>query len=80
MIYILFTRVDLSFAVQKLAKFLANPGKIHFAGLVHLFRYIRENKTLVLTFYADLNVAPVNDLLRQSNIKTKNHLIIMTCG
>ena len=29
-IYLLSTRVDLSFAVQKLAKFSANPGKIHF--------------------------------------------------
>ena len=30
MIYLFFTGVDLSFAVHKLAKFLANPGKIHF--------------------------------------------------
>ena len=39
------TRVDLSFSVQKLAKFLSNPGKVHFEGLVHLLRYIRENNT-----------------------------------
>ena len=30
LIYILYTRVDLSFAVHKLAKFSANPGKAHF--------------------------------------------------
>ena len=30
LIYLLSTRVDLSFAVQKLAKFSANPGKVHF--------------------------------------------------
>ena len=29
-IYVLSTRVDLSFAVQKLAKFSSNPGKVHF--------------------------------------------------
>ena len=36
LIYLLSTRVDLSFAVQKLAKFSDNPGKVHFEGLVHL--------------------------------------------
>ena len=30
LIYLLSTRVDLSFAVHKLAKFSANPGKVHF--------------------------------------------------
>ena len=75
LIYLLSTRVDLSFAVHKLANFSANPGKVHFEGLVHLLRYIRDNKTLGLKYYADLNDAPVTDLLRQSNIKTKNNLM-----
>ena len=35
LIYILSTRVDWSFAVHKLAKFSANPGKVHFEGLIH---------------------------------------------
>ena len=35
LIYLLSTRVNLSFAVHKLAKFSANPGKVHFEGLVH---------------------------------------------
>ena len=48
LIYLLSTRLDLSFAVHKLAKFSANPGKLHFEGLVHLLRYIRDNKTLGL--------------------------------
>ena len=30
LIYLLSTRVDLSFAEHKLAKFSANPGKLHF--------------------------------------------------
>ena len=30
LIYLLSTRVDLSFAVHKLEKFSANPGKLHF--------------------------------------------------
>ena len=40
-----------------------------------MLRYIRENKTLGLKYYADINDAPVTNLLRQANIKTKNHLI-----
>ena len=67
--------MDLSFVVHKLAKFPENPGKVHFEGLIHLLRYIRDNKTLVLKYYADLNDAPVTDILRKANNKTKNHLM-----
>ena len=38
LIYLLSTRVYLSFAVHKLAKVSSNPGKVHFEGLVHLLR------------------------------------------
>ena len=75
LIYLLYTRVDLSFLVHKLAKFSVNPCKVHCEGLVHLLGYISDYKTLGLKYYADLNDAPVTDLLRQANIKTKNHLI-----
>ena len=67
--------MDLSFAVHKLEKFSANSGKVHFEGLIHLLRYIRDNKTLGLKYYTDLNDAPVTDFLRQANIKNKNHLV-----
>ena len=67
--------MDLSFEVHKLETFLANPGKVHFEGLIYLLRYIRDNKTLGLKYYADLNYAPVTDLLRQANLKTKSHLM-----
>ena len=67
--------MDLSFAVHKFAKFSANPGKVQFEGLVYLLRYIRDNKTLGLKYYTDLNDAPVTDLLRQVNINTKKHLM-----
>ena len=46
LIYLLYTRVDLSFAVHKLSKFSSNPGKQHFKGLVHLLTYLRYNKIL----------------------------------
>ena len=75
MICLLSTRLDFSFAVHKLAKFSSNPGKVHFEGLVHLLRYIRDNNTLGLKYYADMNDAPVTDLLIQAIIKTENHLM-----
>ena len=75
LIYLLSTRVDSTFSVHKLARFSTNPSKLHFEELVHLLRYIRENKTLGLTYYADMNDAPVSDLLRQASIKTENHLM-----
>ena len=59
--------------MQKLAKFSANPGKVHFEGLVHILRYIRYNNNLGLKYYVEMNDAPVSDLLRQASIKTENH-------
>ena len=53
----------------------SNPGKLNFDLLVHIFRYIRDNKTLVLKYYADMNDAPVSDLLRQAIIKAKKQLM-----
>ena len=70
LVYLLSTRVDLSFSVHNLAKVSANPGKVHFEGLIHFLRYIRDNKNLGLKYHADLNDAPVTDLLRQANIRS----------
>ena len=75
LIHLLSTRVEFSFVVHKLAKFSEKPGKIHFEGLIHLLRYIRDNKNFGLKYYAYPNDAPVTDILRQSNIKTKDHLM-----
>ena len=61
--------------MQKLARFSSKPDKLHLEGLVHILRYIRENKTLGLKYYANINDAPVSDLFIQARIKTKNHLM-----
>ena len=75
MIYLLSIIVDFSFAGHKLEKFSANPGKLHYEGLVHILKYIRYNKTLGLKDYANINDAQVSDLLIQAGIKTENHLM-----
>ena len=67
--------MEFSVSVHKLAKFSANPGKVNFEGLVHILRYIRDNNTLGLKYYADMNDAPVTDLLIQAVIKTENNLM-----
>ena len=67
--------MELRFAVHKLAEFSANPGKVHFEGLLHLLIYIKDNKNFFLKYYADTNDAQVTDLLRQASITTENHLL-----
>ena len=61
-IYLLSTRIDLNFSVHKLEMYSPNPGKVHSEGLVQLLRYIGDNNTLVLNYYADMNDAAVSDL------------------
>ena len=63
--------MNLSFELNKLEKFSANPGKVHFEGLVHILRYIRDNKTLGLKHHADMNDSLLSDLLRQASIKVR---------
>ena len=48
------TRVGVCFSVHKLAEFSSNPDNVHFEGLVHLLRYIRDNKKLGLKYYAKI--------------------------
>ena len=63
LIYLLSTRVYLSFSVHKLASFSSNPGKVHFEGLVHILGYIMYNKTLGLNDYSYIKYVPLSDLL-----------------
>ena len=61
--------------MHKLVRFSENPGKLHFEVLINILRYIRDNKALGLKYYADINYAPVSDILRQASIKNENHLM-----
>ena len=67
--------MEFIFAVNKLEKNSENPGKVQFEGLVHLLRYIRDNKTFGIKYYSEMNDAPLYDLLRQASIKTDNQLV-----
>jgi hypothetical protein len=43
LIYLSQTHSDIIFAVNKLARYMQKPGKIHIEALVHLLRYLRDN-------------------------------------
>ena len=53
----IFNKSGFSFAVQKLENISSNPGEVNFESLVHIFIYIRDNKTLGSKYYPDMNDA-----------------------
>ena len=77
LVYILSTRGDLCFSVHKLAKRSSNPSKVQFEGLIHLLRYIRDNKNLGLKYYSKIENAPLSDLLRKVRINTDNQFMVL---
>ena len=57
-------------------KFSSNSGRVHFEGLVHLFRYIRDSKNLGLRYFSNIEDVPLSNLLRQASIINDNQLIV----
>ena len=64
------------FCITQVGKFSSNPGNVHFEGLVHLLRYIRDNKNLGLKYYTEIEYAPLSDILRQARINTDNQFMM----
>ena len=71
LIFVFPTRVDLC------EKFSSNLSKVHFDCLVHMFRYIRDNKNLGLK-YARIEDSHLSNLLRQASIKTENQMMLFS--
>ena len=69
--------MDLCFSVNKLEKFSSNTGRLHFDGLVHLLRHIKDNKNLGCIHDSNIDNAPIYDLLRQSRINYDNQLMML---
>jgi hypothetical protein len=69
LIYLTMTRMDITHAVNKLAKFSHRTGKSHFEALFHVLRYLRDNCYLGIKFYSNLEEAPLIKMLRSQNIK-----------
>ena len=78
LIYLFSTRVDLYFELHKLETFSSNPGKLHFEGLVHFMGYIRDNNSLGLKYYANIEDETLSDLLIQAGIKSEKQLMVLS--
>ena len=66
------------FCSTKVGKvFISDSGKVHLEGLVHLLGYIRDNKNLLLRYYAKIEDAPLSELLIQARIKTEKQLMVL---
>ena len=78
LIHFLSTRVDLFFELYKLEKFSSSAGKLHVEGLVQLLRYIRDKNNLGFKYYANIEDAPLYEILRQAIINTENQLMVLS--
>ena len=66
------------FAVHKLAKFSSNTGEVHFEGLVHLSRYIRDNKNLGIIYYSKIEDASLYEIMRYDKNNTKKQFMVFS--
>lgn len=63
LMWLLNTVPRLQFAVRKLARFMQLPGHKHFSIVLHTLHHVRCNHLTGITFYSDVNEAPVARLL-----------------
>ena len=54
------TRPDITFTVNKLCKFMSNPGPAHWQALKHLLRYLKGTRDVGLRY--DSSTSPVHGL------------------
>ena len=74
------TTTELQFAIRKLAKFNALPGKKHFKAIIHLLLYIRVHRLEIgLRFYSSNEKPAIQQLLTKTNpdFKFEDHPIIL---
>ena len=70
------TRPDICFAVNKLAKFSANPGVKHYRALLHLIGFVKNNTNKGLKFYKNIKDSPDFHMLKENNIIIKDNAVI----
>ena len=66
LIYLMNTAMTLQYAIRKLAKFNALPGRNHYKALIHLLHHIRTHRLdYGLKFYSPDDKPPIYDLVKQ---------------
>ena len=78
LIYLSYTRPDIIFAVNKMAKFTRKPGRYHLECIVHVLRYLRDNSNYGIKYYHKKEESPLYSLLKTNNIDTSQELIMFT--
>jgi hypothetical protein len=72
LIYLGVTQIDISYAINKLAKYTRQPGRKHFEALIHLLRYFCDNSHLGLKYYNNTTEAHLTRMLMEQNISTSH--------
>ena len=62
------TRPDISYAVNKLAKYATNPGISHFRAIIHLIGFIKSTSSKRIKFFKDFTKSPLYKILIENNI------------
>ena len=62
------TRPDISYAVNKLAKYATNPGISHFRALIHLIGFIKSTSNKRIKFFNNFIDSPLYRVLLENNI------------
>jgi hypothetical protein len=78
LLYLSYTRPDITYAVVNFAKYTRHQGVAHMEALLHLLRYLRDNMYLGLKFYSDITVSPMTRLLSSNGISLNNPLCTFT--
>jgi hypothetical protein len=58
LLYLLFTRPDIAFAVNQLSRFLASPRRVHWLAAVRVLRYLKGTMNLGLCYSGEEESAP----------------------
>ena len=61
------TRYDITFAVNKLAKYVMDPGVKHFEALMHLLGYLNKHPNMAIRFYNKVEDSPIAKILRMNH-------------
>jgi hypothetical protein len=78
LIYLSNTRPDLVYGINKLAKYSRMPGEKHFLALIHLLRYLSQHTQYGLTFYSNIEDAPIYKMLKENKITPSRKLFTFT--
>ena len=70
------TRPDITYAVNKLAKFSNNPGVIHFRAILHLIGFIKSTSSKGIKFYANIKHSPIHKMLKDNNIQITEETVL----